>query len=212
MLIKGLFITFEGGEGSGKSTQIDLLSNDLTHQGYPVVRTREPGGTKEAELIRDLLVSGATDKWHPKTEALLMFASRNEHWHRHIKPALDEHKIVICDRYVHSSYAYQGFGRSLDLLGLEGIYDFCIGENNIPDLVFYLDIDPEEGLKRAKKRNLEVDERFEKESLIFHQQVRKGYLSFCEKNPKTFIKIDATKDIDTIQKNIQQKLFQKIRS
>ncbi len=206
MLKNGLFITFEGGEGCGKSTQSSRLEEILRTKSIDVIRTREPGGTESAEEIRHLLVTGEPKRWDSHTEALLMFASRSEHWHRKIKPALNDGKIVICDRFADSSYAYQGFGRDLGVEGLKSLYQFAVG-NAKPDITFLLDIDPTVGLSRTKKRNLDVDERFEKESILFHQKVREGYLYLAKEEPARFHVLDATLSEDDLQKQIEEIIF-----
>ncbi|CAO5678055.1 MAG: Thymidylate kinase [Holosporales bacterium] len=195
------FITFEGGEGCGKSTQLRLLSKSLSALGKKVVETREPGGTPGAEEIRHLLVTGSVDRWHPHTEALLMFAARCEHWQRFIKPHMDAGYIVLSDRFADSSYAYQGYARGLDLDGLKKLYDFTVGSNE-PNLTFLLDLDPAVGLDRTKKRSLDIDERFEKETLTFHENVRAGYLDLQKKNPNRIILIDANRPKNVIRREI----------
>ncbi|MBP9753155.1 MAG: dTMP kinase [Proteobacteria bacterium] len=205
----GFFISFEGGEGCGKSTQSKLLHDVLCQKGYDVIRTREPGGTVEAEIIRELLVTGDPNRWDPHTEALLMFASRSEHFRRKIAPSLQEDKIVISDRFADSSFAYQGFARNLGLLPLKSLYDFAVGEQK-PDITILLDIEPEIGILRTQKRNLKTDERFEKESLSFHQKVREGYLTLSKMEPDRFVVLDATKDVETLQKEILKSVLLKI--
>jgi dTMP kinase len=200
---KALFITFEGGEGSGKSTQLASLHNFLQERKIDVVTTREPGGTEGAEAIRSLLVQGDPQRWDKKTEALLMFAARTEHWERFIQPALDEGKWVLCDRFLDSSLAYQGYGRKIDLSALMALYHFGVG-NKLPDITFLLDIDPTLGIHRTKKRQNFTDERFEKESLIFHHDVRKGYLRLAHENPRRFIVLDATLPLFDIESTIQK--------
>ena len=176
---KGLFVTFEGGEGSGKSTQSSLLYKFLKENDFSAVKTREPGGTPEAEEIRALLVTGDPEKWHKKTELLLMNAARCEHLHRLIIPALERGQDVVCDRFVDSSLAYQGYGRDINLENILFFHTFIGG--TYPDVTFFIDIPESVGLKRTKLRKINVDERFEKESLHFHQKVREGYIALSKK-------------------------------
>ena len=149
--MRNQFITFEGGEGSGKSTQINLLHNFLIEKGEDVISTREPGGTPSAEIIRDLLTKGDADRWSPATEALLMWAARSEHVEKLIKPSLDKGKWVLCDRFYHSTYAYQGVGHNLGIENMRIIKKIIIGEIT-PNLTFILDIDPVNGIGRTKNR------------------------------------------------------------
>jgi len=183
-----LFITFEGGEGSGKTTQIQALQKELENRGIPVVATREPGGTPLGERIRDsLLNSEAKMSITPIAELMLFLASRVEHVERVIQPALKEGKVVLCDRFHDSSVAYQGGGR---LLGMDKVDQICLltcGEIK-PDLTFFLDIAPEKGLKRLPH----PPDRMEKEALIFHQRVRQAFLEIANSQPKRVRVIDAS--------------------
>lgn len=208
-MTKGLFITFEGGEGSGKSTQSKKLAHFFYTQNIPYIHTREPGGTPAAEEIRRLLVEGTPDKWHQKTEALLMFASRCEHWHRLIQPTLDKGIHVICDRFIDSSFAYQGYGRDIPLDDLQSLYTFIIGDV-FPDITFYLDIDPQLGLLRTKNRKKNEDERFEKESILFHQRVQHGYKAVLKKYPHRFILLDGLMPQDQLHDVIKEHVMKKI--
>ncbi|CAO5680742.1 MAG: Thymidylate kinase [Holosporales bacterium] len=198
---KGFFITFEGGEGCGKSTQSTLLQEALKNKGYNVLKTREPGGTPEAEEIRNLLVSGEPNRWDPHTEALLMFASRSEHFRRKIAPAIDRGYIVLSDRFADSSFAYQGFARELGLDSLKKLYAFAVG-NQKPDLTFLLDLPPDVGLLRTKSRNLNIDERFEKESIEFHHKVREGYLNLSKTEPERFVILDAMLPVEMLHNEV----------
>jgi dTMP kinase len=203
---KALFITFEGGEGSGKSTHLTSLYTFLKSNKVDVVKTREPGGTESAEEIRNLLVHGEPNKWDKKTEALLMFAARTEHWQRFIQPSLEKGQWVLCDRFLDSSLAYQGYGRRIDLTSLNELYRFGVG-NRLPDITFLLDIDPIIGIQRTKKRQSFSDERFEKESLEFHQNVRDGYLSLAQQDPTRFIILDATLPMHMLEILIQKHIL-----
>ena len=198
--MKNYFITFEGGEGSGKSTQIDLLNNFLTLKGLDVLSTREPGGTTSAEVIRDLVIKGDTNRWLPMTESLLMWASRYEHVETLIKPSLNAGKWVLCDRFYHSTYAYQGIGHDLGLESMKSIKKLVIGDIR-PDLVFLLDIDPIKGIKRTKNRNSDED-RFENMDLTFHSDLRDAFLMLSKEEADRFVVIDAELDIKEISKII----------
>lgn len=203
--MKNYFITFEGGEGSGKSTQIDLLNSFLTLKGVDVLCTREPGGTPSAEVIRDLVIKGDTNRWLPMTESLLMWASRYEHVEALIKPSLNAGKWVICDRFYHSTYAYQGVGHDLGLESMKSIKRLVIGDIR-PDLVFLLDIDPIKGIKRTKNRNSNED-RFENMDLTFHSDLRDAFLMLSKEEADRFVVIDAELDIREISKIISEEVL-----
>ena len=202
----GKFITFEGGEGTGKSTQARLLADYLIQQGHKVVLTREPGGSPGAEIIRDLLVSGAIDRWTPISEVLMMYAARADHWQNLIQPELAKGTWVICDRFADSSMAYQGYGRGVDLKFLQQLYKMVIGDKQ-PDRTFVLDINPEIGLQRSFERlnasgkNMS-EGRFEAMDLEFHRRLRNGFLEIALMNPDRCIVIDATKSLHIIHQEI----------
>jgi dTMP kinase len=202
--MRNQFITFEGGEGSGKSTQINLLHNFLIEKGEDVISTREPGGTPSAEIIRDLLTKGDADRWSPATEALLMWAARSEHVEKLIKPSLDKGKWVLCDRFYHSTYAYQGVGHNLGIENMRIIKKIIIGEIT-PNLTFILDIDPVNGIGRTKNR-VSNEDRFEKMNLAFHNNLRKAFIQFAKKNPKRFIVIDAELSLEKISEIISSEV------
>ena len=202
--MRNQFITFEGGEGSGKSTQINLLHNFLIEKGKDVISTREPGGTPSAEIIRDLLTKGDADRWSPATEALLMWAARSEHVEKLIKPSLDKGKWVLCDRFYHSTYAYQGVGHNLGIENMRIIKKIIIGEIT-PNLTFILDIDPVNGIGRTKNR-VSNEDRFEKMNLAFHNNLRKAFIQFAKKNPKRFIVIDAELSLEKISEIISSEV------
>jgi len=202
----GKFITFEGGEGTGKSTQARLLADYLTQQGHKVALTREPGGSPGAEIIRELLVSGAIDRWTPISEALMMYAARADHWQNLIQPELAKGTWVICDRFADSSMAYQGYGRGVDLDFLQQLYKMIIGDRQ-PDHTFVLDIAPEIGLQRSFQRlhasGKNVSEgRFEAMDLEFHRRLRNGFLEIARMNTDRCIVIDATKSLQLIHQEI----------
>jgi dTMP kinase len=190
------FITFEGGEGSGKSSQINILKSKLIDKGIDVVCTREPGGTPSAEILRELVTTGEVNKWEPMTEALLMFASRYEHTKNLIIPSLENGKWVLCDRFYHSTYAYQGLGHGLGLEAMEALKKISIGEIE-PDLVFFLDIDPMEGIKRTMGRHTNED-RFEKMDISFHTKLRNAFLGFSKTYSENSVVINASQEINKI--------------
>lgn len=213
-MIKGCFITFEGGEGAGKTTQIRLLKEKLEQQGKQVLLTREPGGTTGGELIRPLLVSGDVH-WDALTEVLLFSAARRDHLVNKILPALNEGKIVLCDRFADSTMAYQGYGRKKDLdlqEKLTQLYKMIAGDFE-PDLTFILDIDPKVGLKRSCERAGNNEQRFEKMDFSFHENLRQGFLDIAQKNPQRCMIINANRSVEEIHqdiyKSVQEKLCQK---
>ena len=203
------FITFEGGEGSGKSSQINLLKSRLIDKGIDVVCTREPGGTPSAEILRELVTTGEVNKWEPMTEALLMFASRYEHTKNLIIPSLENDKWVLCDRFYHSTYAYQGLGHGLGLEAMEVLKKISIGEIE-PDLVFFLDIDPIEGIKRTKNRHTNED-RFEKMDLSFHTKLREAFLGFSETYSENSVVINASQEINKISDIIFEEIEKRFK-
>lgn len=191
----GRFISFEGGEGSGKSTQLRRLAARLSAQDVTVITTREPGGTPGAEDIRSLLVEGEPGRWDGRVEALLVNAARADHVARLIRPALVEGKWVLCDRYVHSTLAYQGAARGLDEAELRRLHAFATGDL-WPDLTIVLDVDPALGLARAAGR-AGGEARFEGEPPAFHKAVRERFLSFPD---VTVIPSDAP--VDDVTENV----------
>lgn len=209
---KSLFITLEGGEGSGKSTQITALATRLRAQGFDVVTTREPGGTPEAEKLRDLLVKRDGGSWTPEAEVLLLFAARQMHVENLIKPALAAGKIVISDRFTDSTRAYQCYGHGVPLEMVDQIDDLVL-DGFCPDLTFILDIPAEQGLARAGKRQQKdgsSEDRFESISLAFHENLRRGYLTIAGENPGRCVVVDAgqsaEKITDTLFSNIGKKI------
>jgi dTMP kinase len=195
--ISGRFITFEGGEGTGKSTQARKLAAALTSENMEVVLTREPGGAPGAEEIRALLVDGAPDKWTPFTETLLHLTARHDHLERTIRPALAAGKWVICDRFLHSTRAYQGYGLNQDLGTIDSLHDIIL-DGLVPDFTILLDIDAEAGLQRAAGRGDESGTRYEEMELDFHRRVRSGFTEMAAENPDKIKLIDASDDIETI--------------
>lgn len=199
----GLFITLEGGEGAGKSTQSRRLKAALEERGYDVILTREPGGTPEAEKIRDLLVQRDGGDWTPMAECLLFFAARQMHVETLIKPALADGKIVICDRFTDSTIAYQGYGHGFDIATIEQIATLSLG-NFKPDLTFILDLPVSEGLSRSlKQKDLaagkeNTEDRFEKLKTDFHEKLRQGFLEIAKKNEARCIVVDAMQSPDNV--------------
>lgn len=199
-----LFISFEGGEGAGKSTQIALLSEWLHAAGRDVVMTREPGGTEGAEAIRALLVAGSAGRWEPRTDALLIAAARSDHVARLVRPALAAGKILLCDRYVHSTLAYQGHGQGLPIAELVRLHDFAT-DALWPDLVLWLDLPVEAGLRRAAARRGDED-RFERQGTGFHERVRAGFAAMAKEDPR-MRRIDATADPDSVAAAIRAEVL-----
>jgi len=201
---RGLFLTFEGIDGCGKTTQLNLLSDYLARLGLPYLVTREPGGTELGEQVRKILLRRSSVGMDPRNELLLYFASRAQNVAQVIRPALAEGLTVLCDRFTDASLAFQGYGRGLDLRFIRRLHRFACQEVN-PDLTFVLDIRPETSVKRARKRNLSArrDEgRFEQEALAFHQRVRQGYRALARQEPRRVKLIPAEDDIETIHQKI----------
>ena len=203
-MIKGIFITFEGIEGSGKSTQLSMLNKWLTNHDYDVVATREPGGTRIGEKIRELLRSGSKDDvFSPRTELMLFEASRAQHMEEIILPALNNGKIVLCDRFFDSTTVYQGVARAIDTDIVHILNDFSSFEKK-PDLTIILDIDVDESMNRLIKRETSKD-RIEQEDRKFFENVRNGYLSLAQNNERFFV-VDGTSDANSIQQKIRDEL------
>ena len=204
MEMNNLFITFEGGDGSGKSTQVNFLFNYLTSKKIDTIKTREPGGTPSAENLRELLTKGEINKWQPITEALLMWAARFEHIHEVISPSLEMGKTVICDRFYDSTYAYQGIAHNLGLEKMIELKSLIIG-NIEPSVTFILDIDPNIGLERTKDRG-NSENRFENFDLDFHKQIRKGFLDIANKYKDRCVVINAELSQNEISKIIVKEI------
>lgn len=196
----GKFITFEGGEGGGKSTQLALLAKVLEDAGIEVLTTREPGGTPGAEEIRNLLVRGTTDRWPPVAEALLHFAARVDHVEKTIQPALESGVWVLCDRFTDSTLAYQGGGHGLGLDRIQTLKTDILGDF-APDLTLILDITVEEGLARAFGR-AGTEDRYERMDLGFHTRIRDTFLALAEAEPERCVVIDAAGSVDDVQREI----------
>jgi len=197
-----MFITFEGGEGSGKTSLIKEVSKWLVENGKPTLTTREPGGSFIAEQIRKVLLDNNNLDMSPKTEALLFAASRVQHLEEIILPALKENKIVLCDRYIDSSLAYQGYARGLGLEAIIMANNFVL--EYMPNYTIYIDVDPEIGLSRAHQRG--ASNRLDNEALTFHKRVREGYLKVSEMYKERFIIIDGNCDMKTLIERTLTKL------
>lgn len=199
---RGFFITLEGGEGAGKTTQITRLKSRLEQAGKKVVTTREPGGSAGAESIRKLLVEGDTHRWDSMTEALLLYAARRDHVEKIIRPALDNGEWVISDRFYDSSTAYQGYGQGLELSKLDELRLLSIGELK-PDITFILDLPVEVGLKRAA-----VEQRYERMGIPFHEKLRAGFLEIAKAEPARVKVIDASQSVGGVDNAIYQHISQ----
>lgn len=201
-----MFITFEGIEGSGKTTQIRHVIEFLEKKGKACVMTREPGGTITGQKIRSILLDPENNGMDHSTELLLYLADRAEHANKIIKPALSAGKTVLCDRYYDATKAYQGYARGLDMDLLDKLHKLIINDLK-PDITILLDLDPDTGLSRAWKqinegKRVESETRFEKETLDFHDKVRKGYLELARIEPERFVIVDAAKDENQVKKDI----------
>jgi dTMP kinase len=200
--LSGKFITFEGPEGSGKSTVMKAVEAFLRNEGYDILTTREPGGIKIAEDIRDIILSKENTMMSAKAEALLFAASRNQHLEEKIIPALKAGKIILCDRFVDSSLAYQGYARELGVEEVFTINKFAIGDT-MPDVTIFIDVPPEVGLKRVFSNTRKVD-RLDLESVRFHQKVYDGYHLLAERFKDRFVIIDGTNPVETVIEDTMQ--------
>ena len=201
------FITFEGGEGSGKSTQIKLLAKKIAETSSVCV-TREPGGTTSAEEIRKLLVRGKADKWSSVSELLLLFAARKDHIDKLILPALSSNKWVLCDRFVDSTYVYQGMCGKTSLDVIKKIEKIVIGQFK-PELTFLINIDPKVGIQRSKRPG-NKDLRYENMDIKFHNKIYQSYLKLASLNKRRIFMIDGSKTISDIENEIWNKVKNKI--
>jgi dTMP kinase len=202
-----MFITFEGPEGSGKTSQLPGLAKFLEGEDYQVVRTREPGGTKISDQIRAVLTDLGNKELHPRTEILLFLAARAQLVEQVIKPALAEGKLVLCDRYGDSTLAYQGYGHGLDLEALRNMLAFAT-DGLKPDLTVYLDIDVEAGLQR--KRRVDEWNRLDAYEISFHQRVRDGYHQLIALEPERWAMVDAALPKDEVQSQIRKVVMAKL--
>ena len=208
---KGLFISFEGGEGVGKSTQIELLKTSLTKKNINVLSTREPGGTKEGELIRKFLVSGEINSWDSYSESLIFNALRREHINKIINPSLFKGDIVLCDRFIDSTIVYQGVGGAINETLLLNLHkNFCY--DLYPDITFFLSLDPKVGLDRTLSRNNKTENRFENMGLSYHQKIQDGFKALSDKNNKRFFEINAELSVEKISNQIYDHVISIIKS
>ncbi len=198
--MKGLFVTLEGIEGSGKSTHLEYVVGYLQENNKEVVSTREPGGTLVGEKIRDLLLDKSLPNMQVETELMLMFAARVEHVKTVIEPALSQGKFVVCDRFFDATYAYQGYGREINVERIDQLRQFSIGDLQ-PDLTLLLDVTLEVSESRVEARG--ERDRFENEKIAFYEKVRHGYLNIAKNQPERVKIINATKSIDDVQENIK---------
>lgn len=202
---RGFFITFEGGEGAGKSTQIERLAQKLRAKRYDLLVTREPGGSAGAEAIRHVLLSGAAEPFGPKMEALLFAAARADHVEQVIRPALDDGKIVLCDRFLDSSRVYQGATVTPDFLAL---VERITVNGVMPDMTLIFDIDPQEGLRRASlRRGAGPADRFEQETVEIHRRRREAFLEIARREPERCIVIDAAAEPETVENVVTAAVF-----
>lgn len=206
---EGIFITLEGGDGSGKTTLIGRLAAFLQNHSMPYLVTREPGGIEIAEKIREIILNPAHTAMDARTEALLYAAARSQHLAEKVEPALREGLTVLCDRFVDSSLVYQGVGRGLGVEEVWRINQFATGGLK-PDLTFYLDIEPEVGMARIEANGNREVNRLDMENLVFHRKVREAYLRIAEENPERIVTIDANRPIAVVERDIVRLLENRI--
>jgi len=206
---KGTFISFEGIDGSGKSTQAFMLSERLQNLGYEPILTREPGGSPGAEEIRALVLQGDTDRWSAETELLLFTAARRDHLERLIQPALEQGKIVICDRFADSTRMYQGLSRGDLRNTVDALHSLMIGRE--PDVTLLIDMDPARGLARAKSRQ-GIEERFEDFGTDLQTKMRTGFLALAEEFNERFVVIDGTREIDIVAQEVAEAVLKYLNS
>lgn len=197
--MRGKFITIEGTDGSGKSTQIELLMDYLRKKGADVIFTREPGGTQISEKIREIILDVDNSEMTGITEALLYAAARSQHVEEKIIPALEAGKIIVCDRFVDSSIAYQGAARGIGAEKIMGINEAAL-HGIMPDMTLFFDLSPEKGILR--KKNERALDRLEKEKMDFHEKVYEGYKNLCKKYPERIKPIDADRSIDEVHSEV----------
>lgn len=207
---RGRFITLEGGEGAGKSTQVARLKAWLEGRGHSVVATREPGGAPGAEMIRKLLVEGPVERWDGLTEALLHFAARREHLRSTVWPALNAGTWVVSDRFADSTMAYQGYGHGTDRATLRALYDIAVGDFR-PDLTLVLDLPVAVGLARATARR-GTETRYESLPVAFHERVRAGFLEMASADPERLVVIDARGEIDVTAAAISDAVGRRLKA
>ena len=204
------FITLEGGEGSGKSTLINYIKEFLENRGRDVVVTREPGGIDIAEQIRHVILDKKNTSMDGRTEALLYAAARRQHLAEKVIPSLNEGRIVVCDRFIDSSLAYQGFARGLGINEVFSVNEFAIGDF-MPDLTLYLDLDPQVGLNRiAKNKGREVN-RLDLEEIDFHLKVREGYEEVLKRFPGRMVRVDASQEVEKVMVDIKKVIVERLK-
>ena len=206
-----MFITFEGTEGSGKTTVLDIVYNELSALGYSVLTTREPGGIPIAEKIRDIILDPINIQMEKKTEALLYAAARHQHLIEVISPALQRGKIVLCDRFIDSSLVYQGYARGIGMDEIMEINRFAISDV-FPDLTLLFDIEPELGLARIEKNKHREKNRLDLEEINFHKKVYEGYQLLLNQDPKRIKQIDANKTINEVAQEAIEKILIKLNN
>jgi len=204
---QGLFVSFEGPEGAGKTTIIDMLVEDLKQGGFQAISTREPGGIEIAEQIREVILNKNNTAMDARTEALLYAAARRQHLVEKVKPALAAGSVLLCDRFIDSSLAYQGFARGLGIDEVLSINQFAI-EDMMPRVTFYFDLDPKIGLERIHKNDGREVNRLDLEKIEFHQKVREGYLILADRYPERIVKIDASRPLQQVFDEAKGKLKQ----
>lgn len=206
---RGFFITVEGGEGAGKTSAIDAILEQVKARGYDVLSTREPGGIPIAEQIRSVVLDRNNTAMDPRTEALLYAAARRQHLAEKVIPALEAGKVVVCDRFIDSSLAYQGYARELGMDEVFAINRFAIGDW-MPDLTVFMDVRPEIGLARIRADQGREVNRLDVESMTFHNKVREGYLQVLRQFPERVVRVDAERELDKVLEDIGQMLNQKL--
>lgn len=206
---RGFFITVEGGEGAGKTSAIDAILEQVKARGYDVLSTREPGGIPIAEQIRSVVLDRNNTAMDPRTEALLYAAARRQHLAEKVIPALEAGKVVVCDRFIDSSLAYQGYARELGMDEVFAINRFAIGDW-MPDLTVFMDVRPEIGLARIRADQGREVNRLDLESMTFHNKVREGYLQVLHRFPERVVRVDAERELDKVLEDIGQMLNQKL--
>lgn len=197
-MVKGTFITVEGPDGAGKTTVLNIIAEELAAEGYPIVQTREPGGSPIAEKIRQIILDKKHTEMDPRTEALLYAAARRQHLIEKIIPALEKGNIVLCDRFIDASIVYQGFARKIGIDEVLKINRFAI-ENTMPDLTIYFDIEPKIGLERIQKYRQGEMNRLDLETMEFHKMVREGYLRLLDRFPDRIKKVMADRPIEEVK-------------
>ena len=206
---KGFLVSLEGPEGAGKTSVLEALIPILEDRGVEVLTTREPGGVLIGEKVREVILDPSHTEMDPKTELLLYIASRRQHLVEKVLPALAAGKLVIMDRFIDSSVAYQGFGRGLDIEAIDWLNEFAT-DGLKPDLTLYFDIEVEEGLARIAANSDREINRLDMEGLDLHRKVRQGYLSLLEKEANRIVKIDASLPLDQVIENTQELLFDRM--